>query len=294
MSTGRLCVPQSGQATAAALDNIKSHFMYRLTYRNNGTQASPQESLTANVPVRGATTNTTHDAIRWYEFRNSGNSTAAPTIFQQSTYDPDTNFRWLGSTAMDKDGNIALGYSKSSATTFPGIWMTGRLATDTINTMGAEVQMQAGAGSQDSTGGNRWGDYSSLTLDPIDQCTFYYTNEYLKTTGAFNWSTRVASYRFPSCTSAAAFGTLTGTVTSAETGAPISGVVVSLENGYAAATNASGVYSIVAPAGGFTAVAADAAPQLHGRLSRLCAGIHQRGSQHNPKLHDGWCFKDRS
>ncbi len=256
VSTGRLCVPQSGQASTAALDNIKSHFMYRLSYRNNGTQAAPQESLTANIPVKGTTN---RDAIRWYEFRNAGNTTATPTIFQQSTYDPDTNFRWLGSTAMDKDGNIALGFSRSSATTFPSIYMTGRLATDTINTMGAEVLMTAGLGSQDSTGGNRWGDYSSLTLDPIDQCTFYYTNEYLKTTGAFNWSTRVASYRFPSCSDAAAWGTLTGTITSSATGAPISGVVVSVDNGYAAATNASGVYSMLVPAGGYTAVAADAA-----------------------------------
>ena len=87
--------------------------------------------------------------------------------------------------------------------------MTGRLPRTPINTMGAEVLMQAGAGSQDSTGGNRWGDYSSMTLDPIDQCTFYYTNEYLKTTGAFNWSTRVASYRFPTCSDAPAWGTLT-------------------------------------------------------------------------------------
>ncbi len=233
--------------------------MHRLAYRNNGSQASPQESLMANITVRGATTNTTHDAVRWYEFRNSGGATTTPTIFQQSTYDPDINFRWMGSVAMDKDQNIALGYSKSSSTTFPGIWITGRLGTDTINTMGAEVQMQAGAGSQDSTGGNRWGDYSSMTLDPIDQCTFYYTNEYLKTTGAFNWSTRVASYRFPSCSDAAAFGTLTGTITSAETGAPISGVTVSVDNGYASATNAAGVYTILVPAGGYTAVAADAA-----------------------------------
>ncbi len=258
ISSGRRCVPQSGQTNTAALDNIKSHFMYRLAYRNNGTQVSPQESLMANIPVAGGAP--AHNAIRWYEFRNAGNSTATPTIFQQSTYDPDTtNYRWLGSLAMDKDGDIAMGYSRSSSTTFPSIYMTGRLVGDTINTMGAEVLMQAGAGSQDSTGGNRWGDYSSMTLDPVDQCTFYYTNEYLKTTGAFNWSTRIASYRFPSCTDAPAWGTLTGTITSAATGAPISGVVVMLDNGYAAATNASGVYTLPVPSGGYTATAADPA-----------------------------------
>ena len=112
---------------------------------------------------------------------------------------------------MDKDHNIALGYSKSSLTVKPSIFITGRLSTDPLNTLGAEAQVQAGIGVQQA-GGNRWGDYSAMTLDPVDQCTFYYTNEYLKTNGAFNWSTRIASYRFPSCTSAPAWGTLTGTV----------------------------------------------------------------------------------
>ena len=96
-------------------------------------------------------------------------------------------------------------------------------------------------------GGNRWGDYSAMTLDPVDQCTFYYTMRYLKTNGQFNWSTRIASYRFPSCTSAAAWGTLTGTVLSSPSNALLSGVVVTLSNGYAGATNASGVYSFLVP-----------------------------------------------
>src|SRR6476659_5601494 len=160
---------------------------------------------------------------------------------------------------MDKDGNIALGYSKSSTTVEPGAYVTGRLASDPINTMGAEVQMQAGIGAQLGAG-NRWGDYSSMTLDPIDQCTFYYTNEYLKTNGGFNWSTRIAAFKFPSCASAAGlWGTVTGTITSSETSAPISGVTVTLSNGYAGASNASGVYSILVPAGSYTATAADPA-----------------------------------
>jgi hypothetical protein len=119
--------------------------------------------------------------------------------------------------------------------------------------------MQAGIGAQLGAG-NRWGDYSSMTLDPIDQCTFYYTNEYLKTNGGFNWSTRIAAYKFPSCVSAAgSWGTVTGTITSSQTGAPISGVTVSLSNGYAGASNASGVYTILVPAGSYTATAADPA-----------------------------------
>src|SRR5437899_7825567 len=114
--------------------------------------------------------------------------------------------------------------------------------------MGAEIAMQAGIGVQLGAG-NRWGDYSAMTLDPINQCTFYYTNEYLKTDGGFNWSTRIASYRFSSCTSAPAWGTLTGTVTSSASGARLSGVVVTLSNGSAGATNANGVYSILASLG---------------------------------------------
>jgi len=127
--------------------------------------------------------------------------------------------------------------------------------------LGIESQVTAGLGVQTNTpvnAGNRWGDYSAMTLDPVDQCTFYYTNEYLTTNGAFNWSTRIASFRFPSCASAPAWGTLTGTVTSSPSGATLSGVVVTLSNGYAGATNADGVYSFLVPPGTYTATAADA------------------------------------
>jgi hypothetical protein len=125
--------------------------------------------------------------------------------------------------------------------------------------MGPEVEMKAGEGVQ-LGGGNRWGDYSAMSVDPIDQCTFYYTNEYLKTNGAFNWSTRIAAFKFPSCESAAnLYGIVTGVITSAETGTPISGVRVLLSNDFAGASDASGVYTILVPAGTYTAMAADAA-----------------------------------
>jgi hypothetical protein len=230
--------------------------MYRLAYRNFG--GSPvQESLVGNITVKGGPSKPGHGAIRWYEFRNAGSSTTTPTVFQASTYDPDTAYRWMGSIAIDKDHDIALGYSKSSLSVIPSIWINGRLATDALNTLGTETQVQAGTGVQQG-GGNRWGDYSAMTLDPVDQCTFYYTNEYLKTNGAFNWSARIASYRFPSCTAAPAWGTLTGTVRSSPSNATLSGVIVTLSNGYAGATNTSGVYSILVPPGTYTAMAADA------------------------------------
>ena len=254
----RDCVPQPAPATPADyLDNLDFRLMYRLAYRNFGGNLV-QESLVGNVTVKGGNSNPNHGAIRWYEFRNAGSSTTTPTVFQASTYDPDSAYRWMGSIAMDKDRNIALGYSKSSLSVKPSIFITGRLSTDPPNTLGAEAQVQAGIGVQTAGAGNRWGDYSAMTLDPVNQCTFYYTNEYLKTNGAFNWSTRIASFKFPSCTSAPAWGTLTGTIRSSPSNTPLSGVVVTLSNGYAGATNASGVYSFLVPSGTYTAMAADA------------------------------------
>jgi hypothetical protein len=261
-SNGRDCVPQPPPAVGVDyLDNLSFHYMHRLAYRNNGTQAAPQERLLVSGTSSGTAAGPAHGAVEWFEFRNAGSSTTHPTLFQSGTFDPVTtppsgSYRWMPSIAMDKDGNIALGYSKSSTSVFPGIYVTGRLAGDPAGTMGAEIEMQAGIGSQIGAG-NRWGDYTAMTLDPIDQCTFYYTNEYLKTNGGFNWSTRIAAFKFPSCVSAAGlWGTVTGTITSSETGAPISGVTVTLSNGYAGASNASGVYTILVPAGTYTATAA--------------------------------------
>ena len=254
----RDCVPQPAPATPGDyLDNLDFRLMYRLAYRNFGGNPV-QESLVGNVTVNGGNSKPSHGAIRWYEFRNAGSSTTTPTVFQASTYDPDSAYRWMGSIAMDKDHNIALGYSKSSLSVIPSIFITGRLSGDAPNTLGTEAQVRAGLGVQTAGAGNRWGDYSAMTVDPVDQCTFYYTNEYLKTNGAFNWSTRIASYRFPSCTAAPAWGTLRGTVRSSPSNHVLSGVIVTLSNGYAGATNANGVYSILVPPGTYTAMAADA------------------------------------
>jgi hypothetical protein len=104
----------------------------------------------------------------------------------------------MPSIAMDKVGNLALGYSASDSSTHPAIRYTGRLSTDALNTMGIENRIIAGTGSQ-TTGLNRWGDYSSMAIDPVDDCTFWYANEYLASNGTFNWHTRLASFKFPSC-----------------------------------------------------------------------------------------------
>ena len=252
------CVPEPSPATSADyLDNLSFHLMYRLPYRNFG--GTPvQESLVGNISVKGSASQPGHGAIRWYEFRNAGSSTTTPSVFQVGTFDPDNAYRWMGSIAMDKDHNIALGYSKSSPSIRPGIYVNGRLSTDPLNTMGAEATMVAGPAVQIG-GGNRWGDYSAMTVDPVDQCTFFYTNEYIPTNGSFNWATRVSTYKFSACVPAPAWGTATGTVISSPSNVPLSGVLVTLNSGYAGATNANGVYSILVPPGAYTITAADAA-----------------------------------
>jgi hypothetical protein len=186
---GGTCIPQAG--TNQQLDSLADRLMYRLAYRNFGDH----EALVVNHPVDTGSGNV---GVRWYELRNPN---ATPAVFQQGTYAPDSNFRWMGSIAMDKVGNIALGYSVSSSFTHPAIRYTGRVPSDPLGSMQAENTILNGSGSQ--TGGlTRWGDYSAMTIDPGDDCTFFYTNEYLKTSGSFNWSTQIASFKFPSCTSA--------------------------------------------------------------------------------------------
>jgi len=181
---GGTCIPQ--KSTTQKLDSLADRLMYRFAYRNFGDH----ESLVVNHSVKVGTSS----GVRWYELR----SPSAPTLFQSGTFSPDANFRWMGSVAMDKVGDIAVGYSVSSATSFPSIAYTGRVPSDPVGTLEAENAVKAGAGSQ--TGGlSRWGDYSGMSLDPTDDCTFYYTNEYLKSNGSFNWSTQINSFKFPGC-----------------------------------------------------------------------------------------------
>ncbi|HEX7914509.1 MAG TPA: hypothetical protein VF497_02035 [Rudaea sp.] len=189
--SGGTCIPQSG--TSQKLDSLADRLMFRVGYRN----FTDHESLVITHSVTAGNKRTSPSGVRWYEIRSPG--AAAPTVYQQSTYAPDSSYRWMGSLAMDKQGNIALGYSVSSSTMHPAIRYTGRLAGDTLNTMQSETSIVAGTGSQSGSNLSRWGDYSAMTIDPSDDCTFWYTNEYLKTTGAFNWSTRIASLKFAGC-----------------------------------------------------------------------------------------------
>jgi hypothetical protein len=181
----RACVPELGVSSSSYLDGIGDRLMFRLAYRNFGDHESVVGNYTVNANgVAG---------IRWFEIRNV---TAGPvSVYQESTYAPDGTWRWMGSAAMDGQGNIALGFSASSSSINPQLRYAGRLATDPLNVLGqGEAHLHDGTGSQSGTG-NRWGDYSALTVDPVDNATFWYTNEYYATSGTFNWRTRIGSFR---------------------------------------------------------------------------------------------------
>jgi len=161
--------------------------MYRLAYRNFGDH----ESLVVNHTVAGGPL----AGVRWYEIRSPA---TAPFVFQEGTVvDPNVNF-WMGSIAMDKMGDIALGFSASSKTLYPSVALVGRMPEDPLGRMQAPDFIVNGAGVQ-KTSFHRWGDYSSMAIDASDDCTFWYTQEYFRTTGSFKWSTRIASFRFNSC-----------------------------------------------------------------------------------------------
>ncbi|MDE3166074.1 MAG: hypothetical protein KGN36_09725, partial [Acidobacteriota bacterium] len=182
---GGTCIPQLG--TSQQLDSLADRLMFRLAYRN----FSDHESLVVNHAVTAGSS----VGVRWYELRSPN---GAPAIYQQGTFAPDSYYRWMGSIAMDQAGNIALGYSKSSSGIYPAVAFTGRVPTDPLGTLQAETLIQSGGGSQLRTL-SRWGDYSSMSIDPVDDCTFWYTNEYLKSSGTFNWSTIIGTFRFPGC-----------------------------------------------------------------------------------------------
>jgi hypothetical protein len=184
------CVPQLG--TTQKLDSLNFTPMFRLAYRNFGTH----ESLVVNHSVDAGSTG----GVRWYEIQSPN---ATPTVFQQGTWaggTPDANWRWMASVAMDNAGDIGAGYSISSGAMHPAIAVTGRTPADLLGTFETETIVFDGPGSQTPTL-NRWGDYSALTVDPVDDCTFWFTTEYIPSpNGAFNWHTRIASFRMSSCT----------------------------------------------------------------------------------------------
>jgi hypothetical protein len=195
--TSRDCLPQPGITNPAQYLDILSYRQrptWRLAYRNFGTY----ESLVTNQSVEAAPSVA---GARWYEIRRTGGTY---TVHQQGTVSGSDVHRWMGSIAQDKKGNMALGYSVVNATTVkPGIRYTGRLAGDAPGTMPqGEGVIINGTGVQTTTN-SRWGDYTSMNIDPVDDCTFWYVNEYYQVDGTpadtRPWQTRVAAFKFPGC-----------------------------------------------------------------------------------------------
>jgi hypothetical protein len=208
----RNCIPQPG---GSKVDAISDRLMFRLQYRNFGTHQAMvvNHTVDANGSDRAG--------VRWYELRNTGSGW---NIFQQSTFSPDSTHRWMGSIAMNGAGDIALGYSVSSTAISPSIRFTGRLAGDPLGQMTqGEGTIVNGSGYQTHTSG-RWGDYSMMAVDPLDDCTFWFTTEYYNSVSQAGWQTRVGAFKLAAC------GTPvdtppTATLTNPADGATVSGQV---------------------------------------------------------------------
>jgi N-acetylneuraminic acid mutarotase len=251
----RSCIPQPG--TGQGLDAISDRLMYRLQYRVFSDHATLVANHTVDVD------RSDHAGVRWYEVRNDG---SAWSIFQQGTFAPDSENRWMGSAAMDASGNLAVGYSVSSSQTFPSIRAAGRLASDPAGQLAqGESEMIAGTGSQTHPAA-RWGDYSALSLDPTDGCTFWYTNEYLITTSVADWHTRIGHFKFPNCTLGPT-GTLAGQVTDSATNDLIADAHVAA-GAISTTTDATGHYSVVLPVDTY-----DVTASAYGYASQTVNGV---------------------
>ncbi len=183
------CIQQP--SPGEVLDSLGDRLMYRLARFDDGT--------TQHFLVTHSVNNSSALAARWYEFRAPSGSTAL-TLFQSGQTPDDGEYRWMGSIAYDKAGDIALGYSRSSSTSgdYPSIYYSGQTAGDPSGTTESEALIKQGSGSQESTD-NRWGDYSSMALDGSNFCTFWYAQEYYPANGSFAWATWLASLKFPGC-----------------------------------------------------------------------------------------------
>jgi hypothetical protein len=188
--SGGNCITQPG--TSNKLDSLADRLNFRAAYR------ADRDSMVISHAVSAGTKRASVAALRWYELRSL--NAATPTLFQQGTFGgTDGIHRWMSSIAQDKAGNIALSYSASSGTAnvYPSMRLASRAASDAPGSLKDETVLKAGSGSQTGTL-TRWGDYSQISLDS-DDCTLWATNEYMKTSGSFNWNTWIASFKLPGC-----------------------------------------------------------------------------------------------
>ncbi len=189
---GGACVPQPG--TSQLLDSLADRLMYRLSYRNFGTH----ESMVINHSVATGGVS----GIRWYELRNASGQTinsATPVVHQQGTFSPSSDFRWMGSAAMDQTGGIAVGYNISNNSSIkPSIRYAYRAPADPLGTLGNETSILVGPGVQ-TPNLARWGDYSTISVDPVDGCTMVFTSQFQPVNGNFNWNTHIFSFKLSTC-----------------------------------------------------------------------------------------------
>ena len=193
------CVPQEG--ITDKVDSLGDRLMYRFAYWNEGGSGQQHWLVDFDVAASGG-----QNGVRWEDIAGpqSAVQPTAVSVAQEGTYAPDGNWRWMGSVARDKMGDILVGYSESCGSTcpngtpmYPSIYVAGRTPSDAAGTLESELQLVAGTGSQPGTA-NRWGDYSSMRIDQ-DGCTFWYTTEYYQVTQTFDWSTQIGSFSFAGC-----------------------------------------------------------------------------------------------
>ena len=232
--------PPPGTA-GTILDTLSDRLMFRLSYRNFGGKESLL--LTHTVNIAASSPNPAHGAVRYYQLDRSSPASAY-SIAEQQTFTPDSTSRWMSSGAMNYLGDTAIGYSASSSTVFPSIRYAARLASDPAGSGLAqgEQNIMVGGGSQTSTS-QRWGDYSDISVDPADDCSFWYTQEYYAASGGGVWRTRVAKFAPRPC-SAVGQGAIVGTVTSCSTGAVLDSVSVTAAGGYQRLTSSSGAFTM--------------------------------------------------
>jgi uncharacterized repeat protein (TIGR01451 family) len=250
--------------------NANDTLARRLMAQNQYTNIAGVESIWNSHAVQGSSAS--QAAVRYYQVNVTGGTVAASTT-QAATHNPDANNRYMSSAAVDRAGNMAIGYSVSSSALHPAIRYAGRLSTDPVNTLTqSESSLIEGAGSQSGNCGasacTRWGDYSSMSLDP-DGCTFWMSNEYYADISG-NWQTRIGAFKFPAaaCTPVSS-GSVQGTVTATVGGAPIAGATVSLGS-RTTTTDAGGAYTFAGiPSGTYPALSAAAAGYTTGTTTNV-------------------------
>jgi hypothetical protein len=183
-------IPQPPAAAGTTLVAYPEQLMYRLAWRNvNNTEhlVANQTVILSDSPVLAG--------VVWFDIVNPASN---PALLQQGAVSDPAISYWIGSLAQDKDGDIALGFNASSPSLDPSVEIAGRLVSDPLGTMSEPEFLVKGGGAQTNT--SKWGSHADMSLDPSDDCVFWFTGEYVKATKkGFDWSTRIGSFRFNAC-----------------------------------------------------------------------------------------------